>query len=140
MYSQSYLVDRMMQLHSYQPCPEDYCTNIQYNPQDEMLQMLLLIGWHNLWRVKSGSLDYPFLGSGIAVHDRYYIARLFFLWEIYTYGIFSIYYFYLCLFFILCFWHLHYMIFAFQQNMAFWTFLPVKQIWIVFTWTLFILF
>ena len=31
-------------MHSYQPCPQDYCTNIQYNPQDGMLRILLLIG------------------------------------------------------------------------------------------------
>ena len=43
-YSQSNLLDRMLQLHSYQPCPQDYCTNIQYNPQDGMLRILLLIG------------------------------------------------------------------------------------------------
>ena len=43
-YSQSNLLDRMLRLHSYQPCPQDYCTNIQYNPQDGMLRILLLIG------------------------------------------------------------------------------------------------
>ena len=28
-YSQSNLLDRMLRLHSYQPCPQDYCTNVQ---------------------------------------------------------------------------------------------------------------
>ena len=37
------------------------------------------------------------------------------------------------------FWCLHNVIFTFQQNMTFWTFLPFKQIWIAFTWKLFIL-
>ena len=27
-YSQSNLLDRMLRLHSYQPCPQDYCTNV----------------------------------------------------------------------------------------------------------------
>ena len=31
LYSQYNLLDRMLRLHSYQPCPQDYCTNIQYN-------------------------------------------------------------------------------------------------------------
>ena len=31
-YSQSDLLDRMLRLYSYQPCPQDYCTNIQYKP------------------------------------------------------------------------------------------------------------
>ena len=39
-YSQSNLLDGMLGLHSYQ----DYCTNIQHNPQERMLQILLLIG------------------------------------------------------------------------------------------------
>ena len=39
-YSQSNLLDRMLQLQSYQ----DYFTNIQYNPRDGMLQILVLIG------------------------------------------------------------------------------------------------
>ena len=40
----SNLLDTMLRLHSYQPCPQDYCTNIQYNPKDGMLWILLLIG------------------------------------------------------------------------------------------------
>ena len=43
-YSQSNLLDRMLRQNSYQPCPQDFFTDIQYNPQDEMLQILLLIG------------------------------------------------------------------------------------------------
>ena len=43
MYSQSNLLDRMFELHSYQPSPQDYFTNNQYNPQDGMLQILVLI-------------------------------------------------------------------------------------------------
>ena len=43
-YIQSNLLDRMLQRHSYQPCPQDYCSNIQYNPQDGMLRILLPIG------------------------------------------------------------------------------------------------
>ena len=43
-YSQSNLLHRMLRKHSYQPCPQDFFTNIQYNPQDGMLQILLLIG------------------------------------------------------------------------------------------------
>ena len=43
-YSQSNLLDRMLRQHSYQPCPQDFFTNIQYNPQDGMLRILLLIG------------------------------------------------------------------------------------------------
>ena len=42
-YSQSNLLDRMLLLHSYQSCPQDYCTNISYNPQKEMLRMQVLI-------------------------------------------------------------------------------------------------
>ena len=34
-YIQSNLLDRILWLHSYEPCPQDYCTNIQYNPQDK---------------------------------------------------------------------------------------------------------
>ena len=37
MYNQSNLLDRMLRQHSYQPCPQDFFTNIQYNPQDGML-------------------------------------------------------------------------------------------------------
>ena len=44
MYSQSNLLDRMLRQHPYQPCPQDFFTNIQYNPQDGMLRILLLIG------------------------------------------------------------------------------------------------
>ena len=43
-YDQSNLLHKMLRMHSYQPCPQNYCTNIQYNPQDGMLQILLLIG------------------------------------------------------------------------------------------------
>ena len=43
-YSQSNQLDRMLRQHSYQPCPQDYCTNIQCNPQDGMLRILVLIG------------------------------------------------------------------------------------------------
>ena len=43
-YSQSNLLDRMLRQHSDQSCPQDYCTNIQYNPQDEMMRRLLVIG------------------------------------------------------------------------------------------------
>ena len=42
-YSQSNLLDRMLRLHSYQPCPQAYCTNIHYNPQDGMLRILVPI-------------------------------------------------------------------------------------------------
>ena len=43
-YSKSNLLDRMLLHHSYQPCPRDFFTNIQYNPQDGRLQVFLLIG------------------------------------------------------------------------------------------------
>ena len=43
-YSQSNLLDRMLRQHSYQPCPQHFLTNIQYNPQDGMLEILLLTG------------------------------------------------------------------------------------------------
>ena len=43
-YSQSNQLDRMLRQHSYQPCPQDYCTNIQCNPQDGMLRILVLTG------------------------------------------------------------------------------------------------
>ena len=43
-YSQSNLLDTILRQHSYQPCPQDFFTNIQYNPQDRMLRILLLIG------------------------------------------------------------------------------------------------
>ena len=35
------------------------------------------LGWYKLWRVKSGSLNYPIINSRVAVHGRYYITRLF---------------------------------------------------------------
>ena len=43
-YSQSNLLDRMLRQHSYQPCPQDFLTKIQYNPQDGTLLILPLIG------------------------------------------------------------------------------------------------
>ena len=83
----------------------------------------------------------------IAVHGRYYITRVLFLFvprEISTCNNFCLiifcYYYFFILFSIPCFWYLHCVIFAFQQKMAFWTFLPFKQLWIAFTWTPFILF
>ena len=42
-YSQPNLLDRMLRQHPYQPCTQDFCTNIQYNPKDGMLRILLLI-------------------------------------------------------------------------------------------------
>ena len=42
-YNQSNLLDRILRLYCYQPCPQDYCTNIQYNPQDGMLWTLVFI-------------------------------------------------------------------------------------------------
>ena len=41
MYSQSNLLDRILRQHSYQPCPQDFFNNIQYNPHDGMLQILI---------------------------------------------------------------------------------------------------
>ena len=43
-YSQSKVLHRMLRLHSYQPCPQDYFANTQCNPQDGTLRVLLLIG------------------------------------------------------------------------------------------------
>ena len=43
-YSQSNLIDTILRQHSYQPCPQNVFTNVQYNPQDGMLRILLLIG------------------------------------------------------------------------------------------------
>ena len=40
-------------------------------------------------------------------------------------------------YFLFCFWRLHCVIFAFQWNMALWTFLSFKQIWIAFYWNTF---
>ena len=41
MYSQSNLLDRILRQHSYQPCPQDFFNNIQYNPHDGMLRILI---------------------------------------------------------------------------------------------------
>ena len=43
-YSQPKVLARMLQVHFSQLCSLDYCTNIQYNPQGEMLRILVLIG------------------------------------------------------------------------------------------------
>ena len=43
-YSQPSLLYRLLQLHSYQTCPQEYFTNIQYNPQEGLFRILVLLG------------------------------------------------------------------------------------------------
>ena len=61
-YSQSSLLDRMLLLHSYQRCPQDYCTYIQYNSQMGCCKYCYCFWWYNIWHMKVGSLNSLFLG------------------------------------------------------------------------------
>ena len=42
-YSLSNLLNRMLRLHSFQPCPQHDFANIQYSSQDRMLRILVLL-------------------------------------------------------------------------------------------------
>ena len=96
-YSQSNLLDRMLRLHCYQSCSQENLTNIQYNPQDEYWEYWYWLGWYDFWRVKWGSLNYPFLGQQFMV-GIIWPAR-----EICTYNNFCIIIFFVSLCFVFCF-------------------------------------
>ena len=54
-YSQSNLLDRMLRLHSYQPCPHDNLTNLHYNAQDGILRILVTTGLTSFIRREIGT-------------------------------------------------------------------------------------
>ena len=110
-YCQSNLLDRMLRLHSYQLVLKTIV--LIFNTAHKMgcCEYCYWLGRYNLWHVKSGSLNYPFI-VGI-------IKPVFFIFFFERYAptatsvlLFIIFIF--VLFLILCFWHLHYVIFVFQ--------------------------